>query len=116
MADQPEEGGPDIPEGAALFPLIPDELGIHPLLLALLHAVVFLDGSDENIMNDAAAAEALDGIANYLQRLQGPDLKRTREDMECLLAFGKEAEWPSEVMQFFQDFLKDFGVGRTVVQ
>jgi hypothetical protein len=112
MPDQPEEIGPDVPEGAALFPLIPEELGIHPLLLATLHAVVFLDGSDENVMHDAAAAEALDGIATYLQRLRGADLKRIREDMECLLAFGKQAEWPSEVMQFFQDFLKDFGVGQ----
>jgi hypothetical protein len=112
MPDQPEEICPDVPEGAALFPLIPEELGIHPLLLATLHAVVFLDGSDDNVIHDAAAAEALDGIATYLQRLRGPDLKRIREDMECLLAFGKQAEWPSEVMQFFQDFLKDFGVGQ----
>ncbi len=74
MADGsiPEEACPEVPEGAAVFPLIPEELGIHPLLLATLHAIVFLDGSDENIMNDAAAAEALDGIATYLQALARP--------------------------------------------
>ena len=34
----------EVPEGAAVFPTIPAELGVHPLLLAVLHAVVFLEG------------------------------------------------------------------------
>ena len=34
MADPAE---PEVPEGAAVFPLIPAELGINPLLLAALH-------------------------------------------------------------------------------
>jgi hypothetical protein len=114
MTTQPDDSTPAVPEGAALFPLIPEDLGIHPLLLATLHAVVFLDGSDAKVVNDAAALEALDGIAAYLQRLQGPDLKRIRVDMECLLAFGREASWPSEIMLFFENFLTDFGVGPSV--
>jgi hypothetical protein len=112
MATQPDDASSDVPEGAALFPLIPEDLGVHPLLLATLHAVVFLDGSDVKVVNDAAALEALDGIAAYLQRLQGPDLKRIREDMACLLAFGKETGWPGEIMLFFENFLTDFGVGQ----
>lgn len=112
MPDQPDDSPSEVPEGAALFPLIPEELGVHPLLLATLHAVVFLDGSDIKVVHDAAALEALDGIAAYLQRLQGPDLKRIREDMACLLAFGKEAGWPPEIMLFFENFLTDFGVGQ----
>ena len=47
----------EVPEAAAVFPLIPEELGFHPLLLAVLHAVVFLDGSDEGVVNDSAANE-----------------------------------------------------------
>src|SRR5689334_17436967 len=113
MANPADESSAEVPEGAALFPLIPDDLGVHPLLLATLHAVVFLDGSDVKVVNDAAALEALDGIAAYLQRLKGPDLKRLREDMECLLAFGKEAAWPGEIMLFFENFLTDFGVGQS---
>src|SRR5215467_8817912 len=60
-----------VPEGAAVLPLIPEELGVHPLLLAVLHAVVFFDGSDADVVNDAAANEALNYFATYLQRLQG---------------------------------------------
>ena len=112
MADQPEEACPDMPEGAALFPLIPAELGIHPLLLATLHAIVFFDGSDVAILNEDAANASLTYLATYLQRLKGPDLKRIREDMDCLIAFGKQEDWPKEEMQFLQEFLKEFGVGQ----
>ena len=100
----------EVPEGSAVFPMIPKELGIHPLLLAVVHAVVFLDGSSEEVVNDAAANEALNYLATYLQRLQGADLKRIREDMDCLLSFGKQEKWPAEELEFLHGFLDDFGV------
>lgn len=102
---------PEVPEGAAVFPLIPTELGIHPLLLTTLHAVVFFDGSDAAVVNDAAADEALQYIATYLQRLEGAELRRIREDIETLLAFARQEKWPAEETQFLQSFLHDFGVG-----
>ena len=112
MADQPDEACPEMPEGAALFPLIPDELGIHPLLLATLHAIVFFDGSTvENVSDDAANA-SLTYLGTYLQRLQGADLKRIREDMDCLIAFGKQEGWEKEELEFLQGFLKEFGIGQ----
>jgi hypothetical protein len=101
----------EVPEGAAVFPLIPEELGIHPLLLAVLHAVVFFDGSDVAVVNDAAADEALQYFATYLQRLQGKDLRRIQEDIETLLGFARQEKWPAEELQFLQSFLHDFGVG-----
>lgn len=114
MSEDPNEVYADGPEGAAVLPLIPEELGIHPLLLATLHAIVFFDGSDAEVVNDLAADEALHYIATYLQRLQGPDLKRIREDMDCLLTFGKQEGWPTDVMQFMREFLQEFGVGSSV--
>jgi hypothetical protein len=105
--DRPDEGA----EGAAVLPLIPEELGIQPLLLAVLHAVVFFDSSDETVVNDAAAGEALEYLATYLQRLRGKELARVREDMETLLQFGRQERWPADALEFFQSFLDDFGVG-----
>jgi hypothetical protein len=99
-----------VPEGAAVLPLIPPELGIHPLLLAVLHAVVFFDGSSEDVVHDAAADEALNYLATYLQRLEGPDLRRIREDMDCLATFAREEKWPVEELQFLEGFLKEYGV------
>lgn len=101
----------EVPEGAAVFPLIPAELGIHPLLLATLHAVVFLDGSSEDVVNDAAADEALQYLATYLQRLQGPELKRIQEDLDCLLTFAGQEKWPKEELEFLRTFLQDYGAG-----
>ena len=102
---------PEVPDGAAVFPLIPEELGIHPLLLAVLHAVVFFDGSDAQVVNDAAADEALNYLVTYLQRLRGPELQRVREDVAVLAEYARENEWPAEERQFLRTFLTDYGIG-----
>src|SRR5256885_14673884 len=75
LSDEADE----VPDGAAIFPEIPAELGVHPLLLAVLHAYVFLDGSDAAVVNPEASSEAMEYLAVYLQRLSGPDLRRARE-------------------------------------
>src|SRR5271166_4934967 len=109
MAGEIEEPEGEGPPGAAVFPLIPPELGIHPLLLAAIHAIVFLDGSVDEVVNPAAAGEALEYIATYLQRLTGPDLQRIREDMATLVGYARQEKWPKKVQQFFKEFLADFG-------
>jgi hypothetical protein len=110
MSESEDEDQSEVPEGAAVFPEIPAELGVHPLLLAVLHAVVFLDGSDASIVNADAASEALEYLAAYLQRLTGDDLRRVREDITCLVAFAREGEWPQVMVRFLKDFLDSFGV------
>src|SRR5262249_3316224 len=107
MADDAE---PEVPEGAAVFPLIPPELGVDPLLLAVLHAVVFLDGSAEAVVDPEAADEALDHLAGYLQRLSGPRFQRIREDLECLAAHARQQQWPRPQVRFLKDFLATYGV------
>jgi hypothetical protein len=117
MSDEPDRGDGDpapraeVPEGAAVFPLIPEELGVDPLLLAVLHAVVFLAGSDDEIVNPDAAEEARQYVADYLQRLKGPALQRVREDMLCLTTFARKEKWPRQLTQFLKNFLADHGVG-----
>jgi hypothetical protein len=108
MAEGPGEW---VPKGAAVMPEIPAELGVHPLLLAVLHAVVFLDGSADEVVNADAAAEALEYMAAYLQRLSGPELRRLQEDLDTLAAFARAEGWPREQVRFFKDFAKSFGIG-----
>jgi hypothetical protein len=98
------------PDGAAVFPLIPPELGVHPLLLAALHAYVFLEGSAEDVVNGAAATEQMEYLATYLQRLTGPELRRVTEDLATLVGFARSEKWPKQQVRFLQDFLKDNGV------
>jgi hypothetical protein len=103
--------GDEVPEGAAVFPLIPPELAVHPLLLAVLHATVFLAGSTTDVVHPAAAEEALHYLAGYLQRLSGPDLQRVREDMLCLTNFARQEKWPKQLIRVLKSFLEDYGIG-----
>lgn len=105
-----EAGPSEVPEGAAVFPLIPAELGMNPLLLAVLHATVFLAGSDDEVVNPDAAEEALQYLAGYLQRLDGALLRQVREDMVCLTAFARQEKWPRQLVRVLQNFLKDYGI------
>jgi hypothetical protein len=112
MAD-PEDDPSDadgVPDGAAVFPVIPEELGVHPLLLTALHAIVFLSGSDDSIVNPAAADEAVEYMAAYLQRLGGADRRRVQEDLHTLAAHARQEKWPKQLVQFLKTFLTDYGV------
>jgi hypothetical protein len=102
----------DVPAGAAVMPQVPEEVGVHPLLLTALHAIVFLQGSDETVVAPAAADEQLELIAGCLQRLEGADLQRVREDLVVLSSYAKEQRWPKNAEQFYSNFLADFGIGR----
>lgn len=100
----------DVPEGAAVFPEIPAELGVNPLLLAAVHATVFLAGSEPAIVQPDAADEALQQIAAYLQRLDAQALRRVEEDMECLVSYARQQKWPKGLVQSLRSFLADLGV------
>lgn len=107
--DEPDDAG-DVPEGAAVFPLIPAELEVHPLLLAVLHALVFLSGSDDEVVHPAAAEEAMQYLTDYLQRLQGAERERVREDLAALMEFARMEKWPRQLVQFLKTFLADYGI------
>ena len=109
MADEAER---EVPEGAAVFPVIPEELGVDPLLLAVLHATVFLDGSEKDIVNPAAARETMEYLIDYLRRLKGTRLRQAREDFACLAAYAREQEWPKMQVRFLKEFLENYEIGK----
>jgi hypothetical protein len=104
------EGGDGVPDGAAVFPQIPAELNVNPLLLAVVHATVFLAGSDEEIVHPGAANETVEAIADYLRRLEGPALRAAREDMACLVAYARQQKWPKQDVLALKSFLSDLGI------
>jgi hypothetical protein len=112
MADEPDdldEAG-DVPEGAAVFPVIPAELGVDPLLLAVIHATVFLAGSDPDVVHPAAADEAIGCLAEYLHRLDKDRLRRVREDLACLVEYARQQKWPKQDVLALKSFLRDYGI------
>ena len=100
-----------VPEGAAIFPFIPPELGVNPLLLAVIHAIVFLAGSEKDVVNDAAAEEAVGSMAEYLTRLHGETLQQVREDMDCIITYARQQKWPKQLIHALKNFLSDMGLG-----
>jgi hypothetical protein len=109
-AEEHEETAEGGAEGAAVFPSIPADLQICPLLLAVLHALVFIEGSTDDIIDPDAADEAMDYLVSYLQRLRGPLLERVQEDMACLVTHAKQQGWPKQQQTFLKSFLSDFGI------
>jgi hypothetical protein len=111
MADESDELDEfNVPEGAAVFPIIPPELGVNPLLLAVLHAMIFVAGSDDEVVNPDAAAEAVQIMAAYLHRLSGEQLERVREDMETLATYARQQKWPKQMIHALRSFLADCGI------
>ena len=105
-----EEDDGEVPDGAAVFPLIPPELGVNPLLLSVVHALVFLAGSDEDVVAGPAADEAVQSMASYLQRLEGPALVKVQEDMVCLTNFARQSKWPKQLIHALKSLLSDCGL------
>src|SRR5262249_24092722 len=106
-----EEAERDVPEGVAVFPLVPRELGVDPLLLAVIHSVVFLEGSEDEMVHPEAAEEVMHYIATYLQRLDGARLQKVKEDLLTLTGFAKQERWPKQAIRFLKEFLVEFGIG-----
>ena len=110
MIEEDDESPDDVPEGAAVFPEIPEELGVHPLLLAVMHATVFFVGSTKEVVDPSASDEAIGRIETYLQRLAGDDLRRVEEDMACLITYARSEKWDRGLIQALKTFLSDMGV------
>jgi hypothetical protein len=108
MAKPPD--GEEVPEGTAVAPLIPENAGVSPLFLAVFHALVFLEGSTEDVIDPAAADEAVQYLATYLQRLSGNDLAKLQEDLKRLAEHARRQKWSQDQEQLIQDFLLHYGI------
>ena len=52
------------------MPVIPESLGVDPVLAALIHVAAFLELSGDDAVHPDWAVEALEYVAHYLHRLQ----------------------------------------------
>lgn len=109
-ADDLDADVPAVPDGAAVFPTIPAELDVNPLLLAVLHATIFLAGSDDEIVHPDAAAEAIELMADYLRRLDAAARRRLEEDMACIVGYARQQKWPKQLIVALKNFLSDMGL------
>lgn len=97
-------------EGIALFPDIPPELGIDPLLESLISMVVFITASDEDLVNPKAADEAFTHLQNVLSKLGAKRLERVREELVVIAGWVKDQGLGVEAVEFIENFLDEMGV------
>jgi hypothetical protein len=100
----------EVPEGAAVVPLIPENAGVRPLFLAVFHALVFLEGSSDEVLDPTAAEETVQYLATYLQRLSGRDLDNLKEDLKRLKEHAGQQGWSSDQQNLIEDFLEHYGI------
>jgi len=91
------------------LPLVPAELELSPFLLALLHSAAFLDLSEEEVVDGAAACAVLDRIGLYLQRADDDTLEQLADDIERLAEYAEAQKWPEEAQEFLATFLEHCG-------
>jgi hypothetical protein len=108
MAKPPD--GEDVPEGAAVVPLIPENAGVNPLFLAVFHALVFLEGSSEEVVDPTAADEAVQYLTTYLQRLSADDLAKLKKDLDRLAEHARRQKWSPDQLKLIQDFFQHYGI------
>lgn len=93
------------------LPVIPDSLGIDPLLAALIHLTAFLDFSDDDTIASDAANEALEHVELYVQRLSEDRLDEIQSQLEKLEAYATQEGWSEDLVEFIRDFLYNCGLG-----
>lgn len=110
MRQQPTGESPSNPNKIPfLLPLVPAELELSPFLLALLHSAAFLDLSEEDVVEGAAACAVLDRIGLYLQRADDDTLEQLADDIERLAEYAEAEKWPEEAQEFLGTFLEHCG-------
>jgi len=102
--------GVEVPEGTAVVPLIPENAGVSPLFLAVFHALVFLEGSSEEVVDPTAADEAVQYLATYLQRLSANDLAKLKKDLDRLAEHARCQKWSPDQLKLIQDFFQHYGI------
>ena len=105
-----EERGDESDDVAVIMPIVPAELEIDPLLLALLHCAAFLDLSTDEAVDPEDAVEVLEVVGLYIQRLPADHLEAMREDLEELEEHARDQGVREPVIEFIREFLYNCGV------
>ena len=104
MADQDsQEAGDRLDEFS--LPVVPEQVGADPLLLALIHCAAFLDFAEEDIVDPYVATDVLDHVALYVRRLPPDRLQHLGEQLAQVEAHASQAGWPAELVEFVSEFL-----------
>jgi len=94
-----------------IMPLVPESLGVDPVLLALLHVASLLDFADDEAVDADMANAALERVEACMQRLDTDRLEAIQADLDRVEEYGAEHGWSEEMTDFVRDFLYNCGLG-----
>jgi hypothetical protein len=93
-----------VPKSSFVLPVLPEELQIDPLLLALLHVDAFLQLSEDEAVDPDAAVEASEHVGHYLRRLPADRVAAIKKSLKQVAVHGRKQKWPTEVVEFFAEY------------
>jgi hypothetical protein len=109
MVDKSNEA--DRPNETTTMPIVPERLGVDPVLLAMLHLTALLDFADDDVVESQSANEALEFVEMYMQRLDTEQLEEVQAQLDRIEEYAAEEGWPEELTDFVRDFLYNCGLG-----
>jgi hypothetical protein len=110
MANDRENGTSD-QDIEPFLPEIPAELGVDPLLAALLQCAAFLDLGDDTVVDSVQADEVLEHVGMYVQRLPPERVDEIEQQLRRVREHAEKAGWPEPITAFVGDFLYSCGIG-----
>ena len=93
-----------------VMPVIPEELAIDPVLLAMLHACAFFEISGDETVDPDWAVEAMEHMTFYLQRLTAPAIEELRIQFDRLTSHCEGNEYDPRFTDLVRNFLQYAGL------
>jgi len=110
MSDSPEDPIEWVETDKFVMPVIPDELGIDPRTLAVLHCVSFLELSGDTTVDPDWAVEATEYVAHYLHRLSREDAMQMQKEMATVAAWAEAKQMPPLFVDLARRFTEYAGI------
>ncbi|MCA9626835.1 MAG: hypothetical protein KC766_04195 [Myxococcales bacterium] len=97
-------------EAAPELPEIPEELGLDPVLCALLHLAYFLDSVEEETLSAEHATPNLERVGLYVQRLDDEQLDELEAQLAELVEYAIAEKWSEDQREWLASFLEHCGI------
>jgi hypothetical protein len=107
MNDRPDDAKEHEGGFEFMLPVVPEEIEVDPILLALLHCSAFLDFAEDEVVDPDLATEVLDHIAYYVRRCSAERLKELEAQLKRIRNHATREAWPAELIEFVGDFLEN---------
>jgi hypothetical protein len=99
-----------VESGAFHIPVLPTDLGVDPILAALLHMACFMEFSDEKAVNFDESITAMETMGYYFQFLTPDRRSDVGAQLKLVAEYAENQKWKGETIEFISDLLKNSGI------